>query len=988
MPPSHSPAPTPRDASLTSSALSRRRFLAVTGGSVALAAVLPHLPAAAAGDAYDTLRTRWADIVTGGDVDPADPVFAPGLQALNDSAAAHYNSLDRSTGRTALWSDLPIGSSHPSANITSTAKRLKTIAVAYATPGGVYIGNAGVAADVAAGLQWLTDSIYNTGQSNKGFGNSYDWVIGAPQAWGDAACLVHSSMTSAQFAAFGSAIDHFIPDVSAKNMPSGFGNIGANRTDICQAVIVCGILNKTSARISTAVSALSAVFPTVRSSDGFYADGSYIQHGWVPYTGSYGAVLLGGLSRLFSLLAGSGWAVTDPARQNILDAVQRSYAPFVYNGLLMYGVCGRGNSRGLMAGDTSGVQYDEHTSGHVLTAHILRLAEGASATEATAWRRMAKGWTDRAYWSPYQQDKALPLSYMALVHKLLTDQTVTGTPEPVEHRVFGSMDRAVHRRPDWAFTVSMCSARTTFYESGNGENLRGWHTSNGMTYWWRSTSGNGQYDDAFWPTVDPYRLPGATNSRKALADAAGGPWGQTRPTAVWAGGVTDGTYAALGQHVQGLESTLQGRKSWFCLDDSVVCLGADIRASDGTGVDTTVDNRNLGATGPHKFTVDGTVKPTTTGYEETLTGIRWAHIDGMGGYVFPGGATVRAKREARTGAWRDIHVGSSTTALTRVYLTMWYDHGTDPTAGTYAYQLLPGADTTTTAQRAQNPTFTVLANTANVQAITDTATGVTAANFLAAGTAGPITVSAPCSVLMRESGGTLSVSVADPTRAATTITVTLNRTGYTTASGDEEVSILGLSPVKLLVETGGSEGGPRRITLGTGPSVTAGQTVTLSPTSDAHTRDGSYATTNYGAGTLLDIKTDATGYNRRAYLKFDLASLPAAPRRAVLWLHGETADSTGTQGTLGAYATTGADSWTEPGLTWNNQPALGALQSTAPLCENKDWIPLDVTALVTAAHHGDGIATVALAQATKGLAVQVHSRQNAEHRPFLQVITD
>lgn len=213
---------------------------------------------------------------------------------------------------------------------------------------------------------------------------------------------------------------------------------------------------------------------------------------------------------------------------------------------------------------------------------------------------------------------------------------------------------------------------------------------------------------------------------------------------------------------------------------------------------------------------------------------------------------------------------------------------------------MPGADATATAARAASLTVSVLANTASVQAISDSASGVTAANFFAAGTAGPITVSGPCSVLLRESGGTLRVSVADPTRSASTLTVTITKSGYATASGDPQVGVLGLSPIQLLVEVGGALGASRTITFGTGASVTPASSVVLAPAADAYVRDGSSASTNHGADTSLVVKNDASGYARRAYVKFDLSRLAAAPRRAVLWVYGETADSAGTHTPLAA----------------------------------------------------------------------------------------
>lgn len=240
------------------------------------------------------------------------------------------------------------------------------------------------------------------------------------------------------------------------------------------------------------------------------------------------------------------------------------------------------------------------------------------------------------------------------------DAAVAAVTEPTGHRLFAAMDRATHRRPTWAATLSMCSARTAFYEFGNQENKRGWHTSSGMLYWWKDVT-LGQFSDAFWPTADPYRLPGTTVSKKVLADGAGGDFGGPAPTSSWAGGATDATYSVIGMDVRGLQSTLAGRKSWFFLDDSIVCLGAGIGCTDGTGVESIVENRNLGASGTHTFTVDGTAQPTTQGWSATLTGAKWATLAGMGSYVFPGGATVKALRAERTGAWSDINNGGSTT---------------------------------------------------------------------------------------------------------------------------------------------------------------------------------------------------------------------------------------------------------------------------------------------------------------------------------------
>lgn len=243
------------------------------------------------------------------------------------------------------------------------------------------------------------------------------------------------------------------------------------------------------------------------------------------------------------------------------------------------------------------------------------------------------------------------------------------------------------------------------------------------------------------------------------------------------GGTTDGEFASVGQHLKGLGSTLTARKSWFFLDDTVVCLGAGISSTDGAAVDTVIDNRNLGATGAHALTVSGTVQPATLGWTASFPGPGWAHLAGFGGYVMSGSGTFRALREARTGRWSDINRSASTAVLTRRYLTLWYDHGTNPAAGSYVYQLMPGASAAqTSARSAATGWLTVLSNNPTAQGVTVGSLGFTGVNFWQPATIGALQASAPCSVTVREPGdGTAVVCVSDPTRTLSALTLVWNR---------------------------------------------------------------------------------------------------------------------------------------------------------------------------------------------------------------------
>ncbi|GAA3234387.1 polysaccharide lyase 8 family protein [Actinocorallia longicatena] len=759
--------------------LSRRMFL---GSSAAVAGTMMVAPPARAADEFDALRARYRSLVLGTGFDAAAEPFKGRLAALGASAAALRSSMAPATG--SLWPDLGYADPEPdtdtesygySAALGSSFSRLTTLATAWAQPGTGLTGDATLLAEIITGLDHLHDEVYNAGRAR--YGNWYNWQIGVPRELMTLCALLHDHLGAARLADWVAAVTHFVPDAAVASYTGT--STGANRVDLVRSILFTGIFGRDAARMALARDAVTPVFPLVASGDGFYADGSFVQHTWVPYTGTYGSELLGGLAAHFALLAGSTWAITTPGRQLFLDAVERSYAPFLFNGLVMDGVSGRGVSRGLAAGDPLAVQDDDHVRGHSIIAGIALLVGGASAAEAARWKGMIKGWAARDSWAPLLADPRMSVAALARVKAIVDDPAVPATPEPTGHLQFPGMDRLTHRAPGWAGSLSMSSARITHYENGNGENVRGWHTGAGMLYLWGATTGNGQYSDAFWPTADPYRMPGTTVSKKVLADGEGGTWGAARPATLWVGGATDGRYGVAGMDVKGLSSTLTARKSWFFLDDAVVCLGAGITCTDGTAVESVYDNRNLGASGTHALTVDGTVQPATPPWSATFTGASYAHLAGFAGYVFLDPRAVVIRREARTGSWHDVNAGGSTTPITRRYLTIYRHHGTDPAGSGYAYLIMPGASLAATQARAAATAWaTVLANSADRQGIRVASLGVTAVNFFTAGGLGGLTVSDPCSVLVRESASGTTIAVSDPRRSATTVDVTWNGTTH------------------------------------------------------------------------------------------------------------------------------------------------------------------------------------------------------------------
>ncbi|MEU6912747.1 polysaccharide lyase 8 family protein [Streptomyces olindensis] len=735
--------------------------LAATGGATPAARVAGP-PDAAVPDPYQALRARWLGIALGTGYDPAAQPYAARLAETGERARALSATMAPTAN--SLWPGHPFD---PPAGITRSYGRLWTMTQAYVQQRTGSTADPRLLAAVLRGLDHLSATVYNPDTTR--YGNWWEWQIGSPRLLMDITAALHDHLGADRIQAACAAVDHFVPDTALGDY-SGTST-GANRVDLCRSVALRGILGRAPAKIALARDALSPVFPYVTRGDGLYADGSFVQHTWVAYSGTYGQVMLDGLGRLLTLLAGSDWEVTDPNRQLVLDSVERAYAPLIHDGLVMDSVNGRAISRGHLASDDRGIMRSDHVHGGQLIAAIALLATAASPAERDRWHARVKGWIERDTVTPLLTAPQFGVADLARLHTVAAS-SVPAAPEPTGHHLFAAMDRAVHRGPGFTVNIAMASDRIAHYECGNGENPRGWHTGAGMVSWWSGASD--QYTDWYWPTVDWYRLPGTTVSTRRLADREGGEWGTARPDARWVGGTTDGTYAALGQHLKGLGSTLQARKSWFCAADAVICLGAGITCTDGVPVETIVDNRNLGENGTQRF----------------VRGPGWAHLEDHGGWILLDGSP-RALREDRTGAWSDINTGGTPERRTRRWQTLWIDHGTDPVDATYAYVLMPGASPRALARRAADRSWlSVLANDASRQAVSVPSLGLTAANFWQPGTAGAFTASAGASVLAVRQGRTVTLCVSEPPRTGEPLEITWDRPVRRVVRADQTVEVL------------------------------------------------------------------------------------------------------------------------------------------------------------------------------------------------------
>lgn len=746
-------------------------------------------------DPFERIRTRWRARVTGGSDGRDDPSFKELLAESDARALRSLEGFDAGAPGFVLWPDLVLGADpfRRSATMRHAYERLQFLAVAYSTPGSALEGERRTWDVLSGGLGWLSDHVYSDGRRTEG--NWWDWKIGVPLSLTTTVMLLQPELGARRVAAYMEAVQHFCPEPSGR---------GANLLWSAEVAVQRAALVGDGPALDRARAAVVGALQPVRTGDGFYSDGSYIQHQHYAYTGGYGLGLVTAAAELLDLLDGEPWGLGGGDVKALVDWVETGLSVWLHNGSVVGAVRGRYIAR------RSAQDRDEARQVMLAVAQLAGLVSGPSGQRL---KRLAKhvlvaggsvmldGIDDVESWSRTRAMLAADIEPL---------RPVPGT------RIFPGMDRVLHREAEFTFALAMSSARIATYESINGENLRGWHTGSGMYYLYDAD--DRQYDDHFWATVDHARLAGTTVP--AVGQRPDG-WGSGyRSDKHWVGGVAvgqNGVASMAFRTYQGPgEGSLTGKKSWFMFGGEIAFLGAEIMGTTRRPVETVVDNRKLDAAGTRRLTVDGLViEPGVD--PRGFTGARWSHIEsgagpGTGvGVVYGPGQRIRALQETRRGRWSDVNVAQAAqddTLLEREYATVWIEHDDVRTGSDYSFILLPGYTREETTAYRDSPRIEVIANTPEVQAARrDGALGLT---FWAGGrgNVAGVACSGSASVLVVTEGARCTVAVSDPTMLqASPIRLSVDASARRVVSVDQRITVTQLSPsIELMVDLTGARG--------------------------------------------------------------------------------------------------------------------------------------------------------------------------------------
>lgn len=171
--------------------------------------------------------------------------------------------------------------------------------------------------------------------------------------------------------------------------------------------------------------------------------------------------------------------------------------------------------------------------------------------------------------------------------------------------------------------------------------------------------------------------------------------------------------------------------------------------------------------------------------------------------------------------------------------------------------------------------------------------------------------------------------------------------------------------------------------------VTGGEVVARLPLADGYVREGAgNSVSNFGTSTQLVVKSDGnvgSSFNRRGYLKFNAGDLGTATRVRLRLVPFQVDGAANL-----AYEALSDDTWTEAGLTWNNQPgAPGAIITSLGGYAVDTAATVDVTGIAKTQGAGDGILSLRISDPSdSNVFVGFHSKESAalEKRPQLEIV--
>ncbi|MFC6276867.1 polysaccharide lyase family 8 super-sandwich domain-containing protein [Psittacicella hinzii] len=412
---------------------------------------------------------------------------------------------------------------------------------------------------IAKGLRELNKNHWYTGGPEKG--NWWNYEIGTPKQVLQTLLVTYEHWSPAELKEFVDPSVYYQPDPYWSGVASGASfssspnkrlSTGGNRLDLAIISFYRGAIRNDPQEMQYAITSVNDTALLVTYNDGFYDDGTFIQHTNLPYNGTYGQVLLENYAIFKKTTIGTKFVFGDAAVENLLSRLGEWYSYMLI-----------------------GNRMSDAWSGRAVYKYNIdyKQAEDSLFT----------------YYSRY--DSSSDLDRGKAIIKTL-GQLGVKIYSPTDNRYFPYADRAVMRNKDEGVVVlAMHSSRIANMETMNGDNPYGAYTSDGMTYiYGKNESANVGYQIDY----DYNFVPGTTQEKRTL----GMRYGEKRKfndlsPRDFVGGITSpDNRVFVGFDWGNTRFMMEQQRSYFLTDKGLVVF-AHTTNRGGNDIYTTIDNRRL-----------------------------------------------------------------------------------------------------------------------------------------------------------------------------------------------------------------------------------------------------------------------------------------------------------------------------------------------------------------------------------------------------------
>ncbi|NKN18712.1 hyaluronate lyase [Staphylococcus aureus] len=645
---------------------------------------------------YEKLRNTWLNVNYGYDkYDESNQDMKKKFEATEKEAKKLLEDMKTESDRTYLWESAK-DLDNKSADMTRTYRNIEKIAEAMKHKD-TKLKTDENKKKVKDALEWLHENAYGKEPDKKvadlktNFSKSapqkntnlnwWDYEIGTPRALTNTLILLNGDISSDEKKKYTAPIKTFAPDsdkiLSSVGKPEQAK--GGNLVDIAKVKLLESIIEEDKDMTKESIDAFNKVFTYVQSNatgkerNGFYKDGSYIDHQDVPYTGAYGVVFLEGISQMMPMIKETPFKDSNQNDTTLKSWIDEGFMPLIYKGEMMDLSRGRAISR---ENETS------HSASATVMKSLLRLSDAMDDSTKAKYKKIVKSSVESD--SSYKQNDYLnSYSDIDKMKSLIEDSTISTNGLTQQLKIYNDMDRVTYHNKglDFAFGLSMTSKNVARYESINNENLKGWHTGAGMSYLYNSDVKH--YRDNFWATADMKHLAGTTTLENEILKETD----DKKSSKTFVGGTKfDDQHASIGMDFENQDKTLTAKKSYFILNDKIVFLGTGIKSTDSSkNPVTTIENRK--ANGYTLYTDD---KQTTNSDNQETNSVFLESTDTKKniGYHFLNKSKITVKKESHTGKWSEINKSQKSDDKKDEYYEVTQKHSNSDNK--YGYVLYPG----------------------------------------------------------------------------------------------------------------------------------------------------------------------------------------------------------------------------------------------------------------------------------------------------------